>query len=123
MEKVKKYEITFDNVDGRINIEGVENYRYIKSHYLIADTKEKAISYIKSLIEEIKSLHLTNYNGEEFTRMHNGYTHNNDDYEGENAMGKLWLTLTTEPTKDKLGFSRWNTAIEIMVSPIEVTFI
>lgn len=121
IKKRTMYTITFDKVDERINIDGVENYQYVPSHFIVAESKEMAIEYAKSIIEEVKEMHLTNSKGEEFSLMKNGYSKSVNDYETANKRGFYWFYLCTPPTTDKYGCVRYTTAIEVNINKIEVT--
>ena len=114
IKKRTMYTITFDKVDERINIDGVENF-------IVTESKEMAIEYAKSIIEEVKEMHLTNSKGEEFSLMKNDYSKNVNDYETANKRGFYWFYLCTPPTIDKYGCICYTTAIEVNIKKIEVT--
>ena len=120
MKKRTKYAITFDKVDKRINIDGVENYQYAPTHFIVAESKEMAIEYAKSIIKEVKEMRLTNSKGEEISLMKNGYSNNVNDYETANKCGSYWFYLCTPPTTDKYGCVCYTTAIEVNINKIEV---
>lgn len=115
IKKRTMYTITFDEVDERINIDGVESY------HIVAESKEMAIEYAKSIIEEVKGMHLTNSKGEEFSLMKNGYSKSVNDYETAYKRGFYWFYLCTPPTIDKYGCICYTTAIEVNIKKIEVT--
>lgn len=121
IKKTTKYEILFDRVDKRINIDGVENYKYLPSEIIISDTKEKAIEYAKSIIDEVKAMHLTDSLGNEINTMTNGFSNKVDDYETTNKGGCYWFYISTPRTTDKYGYIRYVVGIEVNIKQMVVT--
>ena len=121
IKKTTKYEIQFDRVDNRININGVEDYKYISSEIILADTKEKAIEYAKSILYEVKAMHLTDSVGNEISIMANGFSQQIEDYETTNKGGCYWFYLRTPQTIDEYGYSRYVVGIEVHIKKMEVT--
>lgn len=121
IQKKTKYAITFDDVDKRIKLDGVENYNYLPIKHIIADTKELAIEYAKSVLEEVKDMHLTNSKGEEISLIRNGFSHKYDDYETANRYGNYWFVLITPSWIDKYGCENYTTGVDIFIKKIEVT--
>lgn len=121
IKKTTKYEILFDRVDKRINIDGVENYKYLPSEIILSDTKEKAIEYTKGIIDEVKAMHLTDSVGNEISIMMNGFSHQIGDYETTNKGGFYWFYLSTPRTTDKYGYERYVVGIEVHIKKMEVT--
>lgn len=121
IKKIKKYEITFDHVDSRIQIDGVEAYKYLPTEFILADTKEKAIEFAKSIIEDVKAMKLTNSKGEEISVMRNGHSRKEEDYTTSNSRGIYWFILSTPITIDKYGCQRSTYGLEINIKVVEVT--